>query len=455
MNLDGDIDHATDRMADAQRRKEENRWLAIVVLGLLLVKLGFALIVVPKYADQIRPLYGIGPADNYLSIAKNIDAGHGYRFTPQTSLTLMREPGYPFFLAGLLRVFDNDHELAIVANIIFTSLAAFLLSSLARSVSAARWVSVAAPLLFMLHPGVILSELRYGYESLFTLLVLVFLWLLLKAQRTGRTADYVEAGLALGVASAVRSTALLFPAFLIVHDLILKGGWKSAVRAAWRAALVLACALIALSPWIIRNEMLVGKFVPTTSLPGIAMQVGEYLCIHAGEKDMAKLDLEAAAVRNRLAVEQGYRFQGEYYQFFYDPKDELKFSHALGQQVVHDYLQSPALFAKCATENLFNFWFAGKNRAVTIANLCIQLPYLLLAVLGVALDFRRMDRPALILLLLFVAYTVAVYAPIHAQARYSMVLVPILSMFAAVPICRLLVSRSERLRASRSEAARP
>ena len=57
-----------------------------------------------------------------------------------------------------------------------------------------------------------------------------------------------------------------------------------------------------------------------------------------------------------------------------------------------------------------------------------------------------MDRPALILLLLFVAYTVAVYAPIHAQARYSMVLVPILSIFAAVPIFRLLVSRSERRR---------
>jgi len=435
-------------------RKENRRRLAIAVLANFVLMLTFAFGIAPRFSDHIRPLYSIGPVDNYHSIAKNIDNGDGYRFTPQTSLTLMREPGYPFFLAGLLRVFDNDHELAIVANIIFTSLAAFLLSSLARSVSAARWVSVAAPLLFMLHPGVILSELRYGVESLFTLLVLVFLWLLLKALCTRRTADYVAAGLALGVASAVRSTALLFPAFLIVHALILKSGWKSLVRAAGRAALVLACALIALSPWIIRNEMLVGKFVPTASVQGIAMQVGEYLCVHAGEKDMDELDLDAAAVRNRLALEQGYRFQGDYYQFFYDPKDELKFSHALGQQVVHEYLQSPALFAKCASENLFNFWFAGKNRAVTIANLCIQLPYLLLALLGVALDFRRMDRPALILLLLFVAYTVAVYAPIHAQARYSMVLVPILSIFAAVPICRLLVSRSERLCSSRSEAAR-
>src|ERR1700689_812974 len=212
-------------MTSPMERKEDRRRLAIAVLAIAVIMLTFAFVIAPRFSDHIRPLYSIGPVDNYQSIAKNIDAGNGYRFTPQTSLTLMREPGYPFFLAGLRRVFDNDHELAIVANIIFTSLAAFLLSSLASSVSTVRWISVAAPPLFMLHPGVILAELRYGVESLFTLLLLVFLWLLLKALRTGRTADYVGAGLALGVASAVRSTALLFPTFLIVHDLIHKSGW--------------------------------------------------------------------------------------------------------------------------------------------------------------------------------------------------------------------------------------
>jgi 4-amino-4-deoxy-L-arabinose transferase-like glycosyltransferase len=420
-------------------READRRWLAMAVVAIFILKLTFALAIAPRFSDRILPLYGIGRADNYHSIAKNINAGHGYRFTPETSLTLMREPGYSYFLAGLLRVFDNDLESVVIANILFTSLAAIVLSNLARSVTGVRWVPLAAPLLFMLHPGVILAELRKGVESLFTLLVLVFLSLLLKALRTEKTRAYVEAGFALGIASCVRSTALLFPAFLILHGLILKGGWRSAVRAAGRAALVLACALIVLSPWIVRNEILVGKFIPTASVQGIAMQVGEYLCIHDGEKDMGMLDLDAATVRNRLAVEQGYRFEGDYYQFFYDPKDELKFSNALAQQVVQDYSRSPALFAKCASENVFNFWFAGKSRAVTIANLCIQLPYLLLALWGITLEFRRMDRSALTLLLLFVGYTMAVYAPIHAQARYSMVLVPILSLFAAVPICRALI----------------
>lgn len=426
-------------MSTATRCGDDRRRLGILVLVLAVLQLVLALGVVPRFATRITPLYGIGAADNWLSIAKNIDAGHGYRFTPDTSLTLMREPGYPYFLAGLLRVFDNDHEGAVVANVLFTALAALLVGHFARTLSRLRWLPIAAAILFMLHPAVMLSELRGGIESLFTLLALVFLALLLRALEHRKTTGYVKAGLALGVASYVRSTALLFPVSLIIFGLLRGEGLRSVPRFAGRAALVLACALIVLSPWIIRNEMLVGKFVPTASVQGVAMQVGEYLCVHAGEKDMDLLDLDAAKVRNRIAAEQGYRFQGDYYQFFYDPKDEVEFNNSLGRQVVADYRQSPGLFVKCAAQNVFNFWFAGKSPAVTLANLCIQLPFLLLALIGVALEYRRMDRTALTLLALFVAYTMAVYVPMHAQARYAVPLIPILALFAAMPVCRFIL----------------
>jgi 4-amino-4-deoxy-L-arabinose transferase-like glycosyltransferase len=428
-------------MNTAIRDGRDQRRLGILVLVLAVLQLGLALGVVPRFAARITPLYGIGAADNWLSIAKNIDAGQGYRFTPQTSLTLMREPGYPYFLAGLLRVFDNDHEAAIVANILFTALAALLVGHLARALSRLRWLPMAAAILFMIHPAVILSELRGGIESLFTLLALVFLAFLLGALDEQKTSGYVKAGLALGVASCVRSTALLFPVCLIIFGLLRGEGLRSVPRYSARAALVLACALLVLSPWIIRNELLVGKFVPTASVQGVAMQSGEYLCVHAGEKDMDLLDLDAAKVRNRIAAGQGYRFQGDYYQFFYDPKDEVKFNNSLGRQVVADYLQSPRLFMKCAARNVFKFWFAGKSPAVTVANLCIQLPYLVLALIGAALEYRRMDRTALTLLALFVAYTMAVYVPMHAQARYAVPLIPILALFAAVPLCRFALRR--------------
>jgi hypothetical protein len=99
------------------------------------------------------------------------------------------------------------------------------------------------------------------------------------------------------------------------------------------------------------------------------------------------------------------------------------------------------LFVKCAAENALDFWFAGRNRTATITDICIQLPYLLLACWGIAAGFRQANRAFLATLLLFVCYSVAVYAPIHAIARYSIPLIPILAVFAAIPVAKVLGQR--------------
>jgi 4-amino-4-deoxy-L-arabinose transferase-like glycosyltransferase len=415
------------------------RWLAIAVFCITMLKLGFALGLVSGFKDQINPLYSIGHVDNYYSLAKNISHGRGYRFTPDTTLTLMREPGYPYFLAVLVHEFDDYNRAAVIANLLLTSLTAFLIFTLARLLSSTTWVPVVAPIVYMLHPGVILAELRSGVEVPFTFLSLIFLLLLREAVCSNSSAAYVKAGIALGITSYVRSTALLFPTFLIIYGLLVHPGWRSVLRYASRAALVLACALLVLSPWIVRNYMLVGKFVPTASVQGVAMQVGNYLCVHAdGKKEFVDLDFEAADARKKLAAGQGYKFQGDYYQLFYDPRDEVKFNSFLGAQVVQQYIQSPATFVKCASENVFNFWFQGKNRSTTMANIAIQSSYLILALVGIFLGFKEIHKPTLWLMLLFVAYTMAVYVPIHAQARYSIPVMPILSILAAISICKLM-----------------
>jgi 4-amino-4-deoxy-L-arabinose transferase-like glycosyltransferase len=431
--------------ADASTRKNEVRWFAISMFGIVVLKLGFALFLLPGLKDEINPQYSIGNVDNYYSLAKNINHGVGYRFTPDTTLTLMREPGYPYLLAALMHEFDDYKRAAVVVNILLTSLSALLVFNLTRSLSPLQWAPVIAALVYVLHPGVIVTELRSGVEVPFTFLSLIFLILLRKAVCTESTSAYVKAGIALGVTTYVRSTALLFPVFLIFHVLFFHRDWRSILLSASRAVLVISCALLVLSPWIIRNYGLVGKFVPTASVQGIAMQVGNYQCTHAdGKKEFVDLDKEAAAVRNKLATEQGYRFKGDYYQFFYDPHDEVKFNEFVGAQVVHQYLQSPAVFVKCASENVFNFWFQGKNRSATMVNMAIQSVYFILAVAGTVLGFRQMHKPTLWLLLLFVAYTMAVYAPIHAQARYSIPIMPILSILASIAICQVVLRTFRR-----------
>jgi 4-amino-4-deoxy-L-arabinose transferase-like glycosyltransferase len=416
----------------------QTRLLAIAVLAIFLVKLVLYLVVIPRYHDALWALWSIGPADNYATISKYINLGLGYRFSPETALTLEREPGYPYFLALLRWAFEDGYrEAAIVANIVFTSISAFLIGALARSVTSLRRVALIAPLLFLLHPGTIGTELRLGVEVPFILLLLGFFLTLRHALCSGTLMAYLGAGLLLGAASCVRSTALLYPFFLVPLALLFRGGWSSLLRSAVSAAIVLIGALLVLSPWIIRNYGLVHRFIPTASVQGVSMQVGDYICSHGDSGlNLGDLDLAAADARNSLAADQGYRFKPAYYQMFYDPQDEIKFNDSLARQVVQHYRDSPALFARCTTKNLLNFWFAGKTPRSTLVNVCVQLPFMLLALAGVFIEWRRLDRVTLAMLLLFVFYTMCVYAPIHALARYSVPLVPILAILAAIPICR-------------------
>ena len=302
-----------------------------------------------------------------------------------------------------------------------------------------RWVPFIAALLFMLHPGVIVAEQRNGIEIPFTLLLLGFLLLTRKALSSDSLVDYVKVGVTLGAISLVRSTALLFPTFLVFYGYIFNGGWRSVIRSVASIALIFACALLAMSPWIVRNYALVGQFIPTASVQGIAMQAGNYICVHENDepkKTFHQLDDDAAEVRNTLATQQGYRFKASYYQYFYDAHDEVKFNSSLAAAVVDQYRRSPSLFIRCASENVFNFWFQGKDDRATIANMIVELPFMLLAVAGAVLGWRQIHKPTFGLCALFLVYTLGVYIPIHAQARYSIPIMPLLAILAAIPIAR-------------------
>ncbi|MGA8706163.1 MAG: glycosyltransferase family 39 protein [Steroidobacteraceae bacterium] len=414
------------------------RKLLIAIAIVFVLKLVVYLLVIPAYSQQLGPLWGIGPADNYDVIADNIRRGFGYRFSPDTALTLMREPGYPYFLALLEWLFGAGLTAPIVANLVLSSGSALLISNLGRSISPLPWAPQLAALLFMLHPGVAVAELRSGVEIPFIFMLLCFFLALRRALHTERVCDYMFAGLILGLTSCVRSTALLFPPFLLLYHWGRQRSWRSLWQSLARIAATMIVAFLVLTPWIVRNYELVGKFIPTASVGGVALQVGNYICTHAdGEKGFHQRDVEAAKVRRELASQLGYRFTGDYYQYFYDPHDEVSFNAELSRRVTEQYRHSPATFAKCAAENLVSFWFAGKTKTSTLLNVAVQLPYLVLGLVGLALGFRRADPALLACLLLFVVYSEAVYAPIHAQARYSVPMVPILALFAAIPLARL------------------
>lgn len=410
--------------------------IVIVIVHTLLLFL-----VIPEVSGHLGPSYNQNRfTDGYDQLAANLVAGNGYRFYPDTARTLMREPGYPLLLSGLLLA-GGGFATVKFANMILALLTAWLTIVLARRLTldshASRlFLLLAPPLLFLFHPATLIAESRGGVEIVFAFLCTLFLLTVFVALETNRWWSFAISGIVLGITVSFRSTPMLFPLFLFPYCLLFQRHRISALAVTRNLAVMVIAMLIVLSPWTIRNYSLTGSFVPTASVLGVSAQAGQYIGTHLFEgRPWWLLDREAARERSRLALRLGYQFKegGEgYYQTFLKSQDEVSFSHYLFNAVKAEYLRSPLLFVRCVGQNVFNFWFAGKTWTATALNAVVQLPYLVLAFVGAIRGLKSTKARFVALALWFIAYIMAIHAPILAQARYSVPLIPLLSVLAAI-----------------------
>lgn len=423
-----------------------NRMIALSLLVVVVHTL-LLFLVIPALSSRLAPSFNQERyADGYDQLAESLVAGNGYRFYPDTASTLMREPGYPLFLAGLFSVAGESFVAVKLANMILAlataSLIVVLVKRSARDGRTSQPFELAVPpTLFLFHPGILLAESRGGLEILLAFLITLFMVVVCKAIEANRWRDYVLCGIVLGVTVSVRSTLMLYPVFLLFYLLLSKSREASAFNSVRNVAVMVFAMFATLSPWIIRNFALTGKFIPTASVLGVSAQAGQYIDEHLFEgRPLWLLDREAARERDRLAIAAGFRFEDGplgYYQTFYRTEDELGFSKYLFSLVLDKYERSPLLFARSVGLNIFNFWFSGKTWAATAINAIVQLPYLLLAFAGIV---RKEDRrsKAFWPMSLLIVYVMLVHLPIIAQARYSIPLMPLISILAAGGLTAIL-----------------
>lgn len=403
-----------------------------LALGAILLNASILLVAIPtmsRYLDYNGNQY----ADGYDEIARNLVLGDGYRFRPDTARTLQREPGYPILLAGIFIAFGENLTVVKVVNMLLALGTTLLMTRIARRVSSSKLLILGAPLLFFFHPGTLIAESRGGTEILFAFCLSLLILTIYRAVERGRWWDYVVSGAVLGLTVLVRSTPILFPLLVLCYLFVFYRKTNSMAVACRNVFVMAITMLVVQSPWIVRNYRLTGKFVPTASVLGVAAQTGFYLSTHHPIGNL-HIDREAAWERNRLADELGYQFKPGYYQYFYSSIDEVNFSHYLFKRVMAEYERSPKLFVKVVGINLFNFWCGGRTWKAVAMNAVIQLPLLFLAIIGIILSARAGESKRVAPLGLLIVYIVAISVPILALARYSVPLIPFLSILAGITL---------------------
>ncbi len=145
-----------------------------------------------------------------------------------------------------------------------------------------KWAGLAAAVLSLVYlpngfVGVMLLT-----EALFIPLLLCTLWAYVYAQRAGRTWAYGLTGALLGLTTLTRPTVLPLFAVFVFCDWLLRsaapaGGWRRFIpaRAFWfDNAVQLACLIVVMAPWWIRNAIDFHRFIPLDTEAGNPLLAG-------------------------------------------------------------------------------------------------------------------------------------------------------------------------------------
>jgi tetratricopeptide (TPR) repeat protein len=184
--------------------------------------------------------------------------------------TFFQAPLYPYLLGGLYRLAGRSLDAVYLLQILLAVAGCWALYRAGRAM-ADEAVALGAAALAALYGPFVFYDVQVGKESLAVTAVCFFMWMLAAARSRPRCALWLAAGMLLGVLTLLRENALLLLPFLLPLAWRREGRIAGLVRRG--GALILGLAAI-LAPVAVRNAMVGGAPLPTTSQGGVNLYIG-------------------------------------------------------------------------------------------------------------------------------------------------------------------------------------
>lgn len=401
-------------------------WIAVLALT---VRLAAGVLSVQSYPIEIARV-------DFSDIACNLSAGNGFGTGGYVRDGIVhfryaayRPPLYPLLLAAIGVEPDGFVRILIQAAIGGgTAICGFLIARLLFGDRAAALAGLG----IALYPYYAWHDAAIQETGVYTFLVAVGILSLLKARQSGSdrisTRYLVGAAVSLGCALLTRATLAPFIPLAITWVALVGGHLRS--QRLWRAGLFACTLAVVVSPWLIRNSIVIGSPVITSQtgrLLWVAQNPDTFASYPSGlideSRDVAFAALkpdELAALDRASATEMG---ENRWYE-----QRAIEFMVEHPRQVVGRGLEKVAAG--------FSWVFSPRKPFLQqVVYFLSYAPILLLGIAGAALA-RRSWRDHLIIYLLFLSFVV-VSAVFWAHTTHRTFLDVYLIVFASYAVCRI------------------
>jgi len=234
----------------------KNNVVFLIFLIAFLVRLGFVI-------NET----GIPSSDaaSYDSLGLSISKGYGYIYDNGIPDSF-RPPFYPAFLAIIYKFFGHSYFAVRFIQSIIGALTAVFVFLIGRKIYG-FFIGLLASFVSIAYLPFIKSSCLLLTENIFTFILILIVFYLIKIQKNGKFGDSIVLGLLLGISLLTRSTMALF--ILFIMPVFIHSKDLNFAQCSKKYAVVLLFFTIVLSPWIIRNYIVYRALVPVSSQGGI------------------------------------------------------------------------------------------------------------------------------------------------------------------------------------------
>lgn len=406
--------------------------LAFVLCVALVLRLGWLLV-----ANSVP----VSDAGGYEALALSLARGQGYSLDGHP--TAWWVPGWPAFVAALYAIFGPYRVVVYAANLLLGLALVALTYVLGRRLFGTAVGLVAAGAMAV-YPNFVVLPRYFLTENLALPAMLALLLLALEAGRRRRflLANGLAVGLVGGLVVLVREQTLVVLPAIALYWLV-----RQPIRRAVPLCLGLCAGLLlAVGPWIARNETVVGvPWLATTS--GINLYVA--------------FNPQAAGGWENPPYQTWVTGQGP------TPEAEMYFH---GRDAARRYVLenpgavialAPARLRYLLAEEWAVWWEQGPDQQLSVSPwlatwvvaTAFMMHLVLMACAVIALRKRPWSTPEALLPLFVIAFTLAMLALVYGMGRLHAPLEPLLAILMAFGLCRAARSSTASRRVAESPAA--